>query len=198
MDDDSLPKARPIELNDSPRCQRSHISVFSAEVKPRRYPGPITTHSILPFKIKCCVDQLRAPPESGHSEAHAGLPFVTQPGHGTLLRFPLFEIGPMWLQGSLSRVSGVLAVFLELASPFHVIHPSHRLWLAMKSEPVGLTFSHSQDPKRTSGHRLVFVGHQVAVYPHRSAHDRARRRIAGAMGWRPYWRRLHGPAPAAV
>ncbi len=50
--------------------------------------------------------------------------------------FPLFEIGPMWLQGSLSRVSGVLAVFLELASPFHVIHPSHRLWLAMKSEPV--------------------------------------------------------------
>ena len=59
----SLPNARPIAFSDSPRCQRSHNSVFSAAVKPRRIPGRITIHSIFPFEIKCCVDQLRAPPK---------------------------------------------------------------------------------------------------------------------------------------
>jgi hypothetical protein len=41
MEDDGLPNARPIALSDSPRCQRSHNSVFSAAVNPRRYPCPI-------------------------------------------------------------------------------------------------------------------------------------------------------------
>jgi hypothetical protein len=36
-DDHRLPKARPIAFSDSPRCQRSHNSVLSAAVKPRRY-----------------------------------------------------------------------------------------------------------------------------------------------------------------
>ena len=39
-------------------------SVFSAEVKPRRNLPTIATPSILPFKIKCCVDQLRPPPKA--------------------------------------------------------------------------------------------------------------------------------------
>ncbi len=54
----------PIALSDSPRCQQSHNAVFSDAVNPRRIPGRIRTHSIFPFKIKCCVDQLRAPPET--------------------------------------------------------------------------------------------------------------------------------------
>src|SRR5450759_2488828 len=61
MEDDGLPNARPIALSDSPRCQRSHNSVFSAAVKPRRYPCHIAKHSIFSVKIKCCVDQLRPP-----------------------------------------------------------------------------------------------------------------------------------------
>jgi hypothetical protein len=36
IDDDGLPNVRPIAFSDSPRCQRSHNSVFSAAVKPRR------------------------------------------------------------------------------------------------------------------------------------------------------------------
>ena len=44
--DDGLPNARPIALSDSPRCQRSHNSVFSAAVKPRRNPCHIAKHSI--------------------------------------------------------------------------------------------------------------------------------------------------------
>src|SRR5674476_398877 len=44
--DDGLPNARPIALSDSPLCQRSHNSVFSAAVKPRRYPCHIAKHSI--------------------------------------------------------------------------------------------------------------------------------------------------------
>src|SRR3981081_1789207 len=39
IDDDGLPNARPIALSDSPRCQRSHNSVFSAVVNPRRNPS---------------------------------------------------------------------------------------------------------------------------------------------------------------
>jgi hypothetical protein len=31
---------------------------------PRRYLRSINQHSIFPFKIKCCVDQLRPPPEA--------------------------------------------------------------------------------------------------------------------------------------
>jgi len=46
MEDDGLPNARPIALSDSPRCQRSHNSVFSAAVKPRRYPCHIAKYSI--------------------------------------------------------------------------------------------------------------------------------------------------------
>src|ERR1035441_5079726 len=45
MEDDGLPNARPIALSDSPRCQRSHNSVFSAAVKPRRYPCHIANPS---------------------------------------------------------------------------------------------------------------------------------------------------------
>ena len=62
---DSLPNARPIELSDSPRCQRSHISVFSAVVNPRRTFRAIATSSISQSKIKCCVNPLRPPPETG-------------------------------------------------------------------------------------------------------------------------------------
>src|ERR1035437_9827119 len=52
MEDDGLPNARPIALSDSPRCQRSHNSVFSAAVKPRRYPCHIAKHSIFIFAVK--------------------------------------------------------------------------------------------------------------------------------------------------
>src|SRR5664279_337324 len=52
IDDDGLPNARPIALSDSPRCQRSHNSVFSAVVKPRRYPCHIAKHSIFAVKDK--------------------------------------------------------------------------------------------------------------------------------------------------
>src|ERR1019366_8254791 len=52
MEDDGLPNARPIALSDSPRCQRSHNSVFSAAVKPRRYPCHIAKHSIFSLKAK--------------------------------------------------------------------------------------------------------------------------------------------------
>jgi hypothetical protein len=38
VDDDGLPNARPIALSDSPRRQRSHNSVFSVAVNPRRNP----------------------------------------------------------------------------------------------------------------------------------------------------------------
>jgi len=67
IDDEGLPNTRPIALNDSPRCQRSHNSVFSAVLNPRQYLCFICTHSILAFKIKCCVVPLRPPLESGHS-----------------------------------------------------------------------------------------------------------------------------------
>ena len=46
MDDDGLPNARPIALSDSPRCQRSHNSVFSAAVNPRRSAIEQCKHSI--------------------------------------------------------------------------------------------------------------------------------------------------------
>jgi hypothetical protein len=58
----------------SPRCQRSHNSVFSAAVKPRRNLCLITTHSIFTFKIKCCVDQLRSPTHYGLNSDIALLP----------------------------------------------------------------------------------------------------------------------------
>ena len=61
FDDEGLPNTRPIALNDSPRCQRSHDSVFSAVLNPRPYPCFIRGHSIFAVKIKCCVDQLRPP-----------------------------------------------------------------------------------------------------------------------------------------
>jgi len=57
-----LTKSPANHLNDSPRCQRSHSSVFSAALKPRPYLCFICIHSIFPFKIKCCVDPLRPPP----------------------------------------------------------------------------------------------------------------------------------------
>ena len=52
---------RPIAFSDSPRCQRSHNSVFTAAVKPQRKIRTMATRSISPFKIKCCVDRLRPP-----------------------------------------------------------------------------------------------------------------------------------------
>src|SRR3974390_1467516 len=48
MDHDGLPNARPIAFSDSPRCQRSQSSVFSAAVNPRKYPCRIAIHSIFP------------------------------------------------------------------------------------------------------------------------------------------------------
>src|SRR4029077_1777045 len=65
-DDDGLPKARPIAFSDSPRFQRSHNSVFSAAVNPRRNLRSIATLHLF-FKIKCCVDRLRPPLLSGRS-----------------------------------------------------------------------------------------------------------------------------------
>src|SRR3974390_1200260 len=59
MDDDGLPNARPIALRDSPRCQRSQSSVFSAAVKPRKYLRPIAVHSF-PFQDRV----LRGPVET--------------------------------------------------------------------------------------------------------------------------------------
>ncbi len=75
----TLPMAAPLSLrksaiafSDSPRCQRSHISVFSAAVKPRRTIRAIETHPISPFKIKCCVDLLRPPPINGPKSQKSG------------------------------------------------------------------------------------------------------------------------------
>ncbi len=61
------PIETPIDRNDSPRGQRSHNSVLSAVLKPRRYLCFICRHAIFAFKIKCCVDRLRPYPEIGHS-----------------------------------------------------------------------------------------------------------------------------------
>src|SRR3974390_2877348 len=66
MDDDGLPNARPIALSDSPRCQRSQSSVFSAAVKPRKYPRPIAVHSF-PFQDRV----LRRPVETTALNGHA-------------------------------------------------------------------------------------------------------------------------------
>src|SRR5437868_14551280 len=42
------------------------VSVFSAAVKPRKYPRRIVIHSIFPlFRIECCVDRLSWQPEAG-------------------------------------------------------------------------------------------------------------------------------------
>ena len=64
MDDDGLPNTRPIDRIDSPRCQRSQSSVFSAVLNPRRYLRSINQHSISPFKIKCRVAFFRPMPLS--------------------------------------------------------------------------------------------------------------------------------------
>src|SRR3974390_2972791 len=66
MDDDGLPNARPIALSDSARCQRSQSSVFSAAVKPRKYPRPIAVHSF-PFQDRV----LRRPVETTALSGHA-------------------------------------------------------------------------------------------------------------------------------
>src|ERR1700674_4143486 len=61
MDDDCLPKARPIAFSDSPRFQRSHNSVFSAAVNPRRNLCSIATLH-LSCKTKCCIDPVANDP----------------------------------------------------------------------------------------------------------------------------------------
>src|SRR5512135_2993791 len=45
-----LPNARPIALSDSPRCQRSHNSVFSAAVNRRRNLCSIVTLHLFPLR----------------------------------------------------------------------------------------------------------------------------------------------------
>jgi hypothetical protein len=59
IDDDGLPKARPIAFSDSLRFQASH----SAKPSMKSSTHQSTLH--LSFKIKCCVDRLRPPPNSG-------------------------------------------------------------------------------------------------------------------------------------
>src|SRR5215470_3807382 len=76
MDDEGLPKARPIAFSDSPRFQRSHNSVFSAAVNPRRNLRSIATLHL--FKIKCCVDRLRPPEQSRHNLTDRGCLQMTQ------------------------------------------------------------------------------------------------------------------------
>src|SRR3974390_107974 len=68
MDDDGLPNARPIALSDSPRCQRPQSSVFSAAVKPRKYPRPIAVHSF-PFQDRV----LRRPVETTVKKRHCSV-----------------------------------------------------------------------------------------------------------------------------
>jgi hypothetical protein len=70
IDDDGLPNARPIAFSDSPRCQRSHNSVFSAAEKPRCYLSLIAHTPSFPFKIKCCVHRLRPPPKTRREQLH--------------------------------------------------------------------------------------------------------------------------------
>jgi hypothetical protein len=66
IDDEGLPNARPIALSDSPRCHRSHNSVFRGRRKPSTK-ALIHRHTpSFPFKIKCCVDPLRPSPTNGH------------------------------------------------------------------------------------------------------------------------------------
>src|ERR1039458_4121864 len=67
MEDDGLPNARPIALSDSPRCQRSHNSVFSAAVKPRRNLWLITRHSIFAVKDKVLRRSVETTDQSGQS-----------------------------------------------------------------------------------------------------------------------------------
>src|SRR3974377_1887140 len=69
MDDDGLPNARPIALSDSPRCQRSQSSVFSAAVKPRKYPRPIAVHSF-PFQDRVLRRPVETTAQSGHALVH--------------------------------------------------------------------------------------------------------------------------------
>ncbi len=46
------------------------VSVFSAAMKPRKYPRRIIIHSFFPpFEIACCVDRLSWQFISGHSSA---------------------------------------------------------------------------------------------------------------------------------
>src|SRR3974390_2859369 len=70
MDDDRLPNARPIALSDSPRCQRSQSSVFSAAVKPRKYPRPIAVHSF-PFQDRVLRRPIETTALSGHQDGIA-------------------------------------------------------------------------------------------------------------------------------
>src|SRR3974377_1998709 len=65
MDDDGLPNARPIAVSDSPRCQRSQSSVFSAAVKPPKYPRPIAVHSF-PFQDRVLRRPVETTTQSGH------------------------------------------------------------------------------------------------------------------------------------
>src|SRR5450830_120237 len=67
MEDDGLPNARPIALSDSPDCQRSHNSVFSAAVKPRRYPCHIAKHSIFAVKDKVLRRSVETTSNSGQT-----------------------------------------------------------------------------------------------------------------------------------
>jgi len=73
VDDDGLPKARPMPSGDSPASQRSITPCFSAYSKPSYEILTIpqsTSHLLL--KIKCCVRPLRPPTQSGHIIAHTG------------------------------------------------------------------------------------------------------------------------------
>src|SRR6516164_1068923 len=118
MDDDGLPNARPIAFSDSPRCQRSQSSVFSAAVNPRKYPCRIAIHSIFP-----CQDRvLRRPVE-----------ITAQSGHGAMSEScPLLEVKRISLRGCIERLhfEGTLGP-LPLAPRTLGCHPgrtSHIRW----------------------------------------------------------------------
>jgi hypothetical protein len=76
------------------------VSVFSAVVKPRKYPRCIVIHSIFPpSRIECCVDRLswqskadiatgpsnvRFTPKSGHSRLRLECPLCANSGHSAI------------------------------------------------------------------------------------------------------------------
>src|ERR1039457_2008289 len=80
IDDDGLPNARPIALSDSPRCQRSHNSVFSAAVKPRGYPCHIAKHSIFSVKDKVLRRYVETTSKSGQTRARLDCPLSAMCG----------------------------------------------------------------------------------------------------------------------
>src|ERR1035441_7328287 len=71
MDPWLLPKVRPTSSNDSPACQRRHISVLCSAESLTRLPCVINTTFREMIHIRwCCTDRLRPPGFSASSGIH--------------------------------------------------------------------------------------------------------------------------------